>query len=88
MSKISSNTKSNRLTLKNCVCNRKYKLAIKKATKNYLLSVKNDNKGDLHICLINLSLVYQKIDKAVKRRVLHKNTAARKKSRLAKIIKQ
>ena len=34
----------------------------------------------------NLSLAYQAIDKAAKRGVIKKNTAARKKSRLAKLI--
>lgn len=34
-----------------------------------------------------LSLAYQAIDKAAKRGVIKKNTASRKKSRLAKFIK-
>lgn len=36
----------------------------------------------------NLALAYQAIDKAVKRGVIKKNTAARKKSRLAAAIKK
>ena len=36
----------------------------------------------------SLSAAYQAIDKAVKRGVIKKNTAARKKSRLAKSIKK
>jgi len=32
-----------------------------------------------------LSLVYQKLDKAAKRNVIHQNTAARKKSRLSRL---
>ncbi len=35
-----------------------------------------------------MSEAYQKIDKAVKRKVLHANNGARKKSRLAKAVKQ
>lgn len=34
-----------------------------------------------------LSVAYSKIDKAVKRGVLHRNTGARKKSRLARALK-
>ena len=32
-----------------------------------------------------LSLIYQKLDKAAKRNVIHQNTAARKKSRLSRL---
>lgn len=35
-----------------------------------------------------MSLAYSKIDKAVKRGVLHTNTGARKKARLARVLKQ
>lgn len=35
-----------------------------------------------------MNLAYSKIDKAVKRGVLHSNTGARKKARLAKALKQ
>lgn len=34
----------------------------------------------------NLSVAFQAIDKAVKRGVMHKNTAARKKSSLSKMV--
>ena len=35
-----------------------------------------------------MSAAYSKIDKAVKRKVLHRNNGARKKARLAKALKQ
>ena len=35
-----------------------------------------------------LNLAYKKIDKAVKKNLLHKNTGARRKSRVAKLAKQ
>ncbi len=35
-----------------------------------------------------ISAAYSKIDKAVKRRVLHRNNGARQKSRLAKALKK
>nr|YP_009394132.1 ribosomal protein S20 [Rhodomela confervoides]ARW62694.1 ribosomal protein S20 [Rhodomela confervoides] len=89
MPQIRSNVKSHQITLRNRRRNKKYKSAIKIAIKQYLLSVENDKskKENENICQNHLSLVYKKIDKAVKRKVLHKNTASRKKARLAKIIK-
>nr|QCI06050.1 ribosomal protein S20 [Delesseria sanguinea] len=81
MSKNLSAIKRDQLTLRNCSQNKKYKLAIKKSIKRYLLNLK-DNENLLN----NLSIVYQKIDKAVKRGVLHKNKGARIKARLAKRI--
>jgi small subunit ribosomal protein S20 len=38
--------------------------------------------------LVELSAAYQAIDKAAKRGIIKKNTAARKKSRLSKLIKK
>nr|YP_009392683.1 ribosomal protein S20 [Bostrychia tenella]ARW61245.1 ribosomal protein S20 [Bostrychia tenella] len=89
MYKISSTTKNNKITSRNRHRNKKYKLAIKTATKKYLFSIKSYQlkKENLETCLINLSSVYKKIDKAISRKVLHKNTGSRKKSRLAKIIR-
>lgn len=89
MSKISPATKNNKIISRNRRRNKKYKLAIKTATKKYLFSIKNYQlkKESLEVCLINLSSVYKKIDKAITRKVLHKNTGSRKKARLAQIIK-
>nr|YP_009332709.1 ribosomal protein S20 [Membranoptera weeksiae]YP_009332929.1 ribosomal protein S20 [Membranoptera tenuis]AHZ94723.1 ribosomal protein S20 [Membranoptera weeksiae]AKL79185.1 ribosomal protein S20 [Membranoptera tenuis] len=71
--------KRDQLTLRNRSQNKKYKSAIKKSIKRYLLNL-DDNKNLLN----NLSIVYKTIDKAVKRGVLHKNKGARTKARLAK----
>nr|ARW63728.1 ribosomal protein S20 [Chondria sp. (in: red algae)] len=90
---MSSNTKNHQIILRNRNRNKKYKLAIKRAIKKYLLTLHNDevrSHNDVqytNLCLSNLSIVYKRIDKAVKRKVLHRNTAARKKARLAKILK-
>lgn len=88
MSKISSTIKSNKIISRNRHSNKKHKLAIKTAIKKYLFSIKNYQleKEDADICLANLSLAYKRIDKAIKRKVLHRNTGARKKAKLAKII--
>nr|YP_010619276.1 Ribosomal protein S20 [Amplisiphonia pacifica]WAX03289.1 Ribosomal protein S20 [Amplisiphonia pacifica] len=90
MPQTKSHIKNSKVILRNRHLNRKYKLLIKKAIKTYLFSVKNissyNTQENLNICINNLSIVYKTIDKAVKRKVLHKNTASRKKSRLANII--
>nr|YP_009396809.1 ribosomal protein S20 [Ophidocladus simpliciusculus]ARW65995.1 ribosomal protein S20 [Ophidocladus simpliciusculus] len=88
MSQISSTTKKKRITLRNRHRNKRYKLSIKVAIKRYLSSVQSsqNNEKISTICQKNLSLVYKRIDKAVKRKVMHQNTASRKKAKLAKII--
>nr|WMP12262.1 30S ribosomal protein S20 [Laurencia verruciformis] len=87
MSQTSSNIKNNQIILRNRNRNKKYKLAIKKAVKNYLLVLGENNSTNSQVYFNRLSVVYQRIDKAVKRKVLHKNTAARKKGRLARMLK-
>nr|YP_010619664.1 Ribosomal protein S20 [Tayloriella tenebrosa]WAX03677.1 Ribosomal protein S20 [Tayloriella tenebrosa] len=90
MPQTKSHAKNSKIILRNRHLNRKYKLLIKRAIKTYLFSVKDtlsdNSKESLNIRLHNLSIVYKTIDKAVKRKVLHKNTASRKKSKLANII--
>nr|YP_009654370.1 ribosomal protein S20 [Pleurostichidium falkenbergii]QCH39657.1 ribosomal protein S20 [Pleurostichidium falkenbergii] len=91
MPQTKSHIKNSKVILRNRSRNKKYKFAIKKAIKTYLwsveLNVSENSENSLNLCLNNLSLVYQTIDKAVKKRILHHNTASRKKSKLAKILK-
>nr|YP_009394961.1 ribosomal protein S20 [Polysiphonia stricta]ARW63523.1 ribosomal protein S20 [Polysiphonia stricta] len=89
MPQTKSHIKNTQIILRNRSRNKKYKLAVKKAIKSYLVSLKNistDNDADLKESKDKLSLVYKTVDKAVKSKVLHKNNAARKKSRLTKMI--
>nr|YP_009394758.1 ribosomal protein S20 [Polysiphonia elongata]ARW63320.1 ribosomal protein S20 [Polysiphonia elongata] len=92
MPQTKSQIKNIKIILRNRNNNRKYKLAVKQAIKKYLVSTKdishNKNQSDIIICKNNLSSVYKKIDKAVNKNVLHKNTASRKKARLAKLLSQ
>lgn len=89
MNKNLSALKRNKIALRNRYYNKKYKTSIKNSIKKFLFSISNTNVEDINSINIsnNLSTVYQKIDKAVKRGVLHKNKAARKKSRLVKMMK-
>ena len=62
-----------------------WKSSIKTATKKALELAKGEDKEALNTAL---SKVYQLCDKAVVKGILHKNTAARKKSRLTLAIKK
>ena len=75
---------------RNRLRNKAYKSAIKTLTKNYLSAVDSysaeptpENMDSVNQAM---SEAYSKIDKAVKRNVLHRNNGARKKSRLAKVL--
>ena len=57
------------------------KTNLKKTTKKYLLSVSQKNVAEAQA---NLKVLFKKIDKAAKRNILHKNTAARRKSHFTK----
>ncbi len=77
---------------RNRLRNKSYKSAIKTLMKKTLLSVEsyaaNPNDEALAVVNQNLASAYSKIDKAVKKHVLHRNNGARKKARLAKALKQ
>jgi small subunit ribosomal protein S20 len=62
-----------------------FKSSIKTAVKKALTLATEGNKEDLAAAISN---VYKLCDKAVSKGVLHKNTAARKKSRLVLAIKK
>lgn len=64
---------------KNRLRNTAFKTSIKTAVKKVLELAKAEDKEALNTAM---SKVYQLCDKAVSKGILHKNTAARKKSRL------
>jgi len=86
MRKNLSAVKKNQITIRNRKRNKIYKSSIKTSTKKYLYNIENRHLCNIVDLSTSLSLVYQKIDKAVKRGILHKNKAARKKAALAKMI--
>ena len=57
------------------------KTDLKKSTKKFLASVKDKKADDAKS---DLNVLFKKLDKAAKRNILHKNTAARRKSRFSK----
>ena len=59
------------------------KTDLRKTIKKFLLAVATKNTQEAGT---NLKIVYKKLDKAAKRNVLHKNTAARRKSRYSRLL--
>jgi small subunit ribosomal protein S20 len=59
------------------------KTDIKKTSKKFLASVQ---KKDVAQAQSNLNLMYKKLDKAIKRNLIHRNTAARRKSRFSRLV--
>lgn len=88
MSKNLSAVKKTRIAARNRFSNKVYKSNIKTLTKKYLNCLKNLESNNQDKQLEYLSAVYSKIDKAVKKGVLHKNNGARKKSMLTKMMKK
>nr|YP_009257536.1 ribosomal protein S20 [Coeloseira compressa]ANH09619.1 ribosomal protein S20 [Coeloseira compressa] len=88
MSKNLSAFKKVQISLRNRARNKVYKSSIKTLIKKYTLNLQNNTTADISYHKLNLSAAYHRIDKAVKRGVLHKNNAARKKAHLARAMKK
>jgi len=72
--------------------NKSYKSSVRTLMKKYFTAVEAysaDPKPEaMELVNERMNEAYSKIDKAIKRNVLHKNNGARKKSRLAKALKK
>jgi small subunit ribosomal protein S20 len=77
---------------RNRLRNKSYKSAVKTLMKKYFQAVEayaaNPSEEQMSTVQQTMSAAFSKIDKAVKRNVLHTNNGARKKSRLAKALKK
>jgi len=89
---IKSALKRIEIAERNRLSNKSYKSAVRTLTKNYLQAVEaysaNPSEETLTEAQSRLAAAYSKIDKAVKRQVLHRNNGARKKAGLARVLKQ
>ena len=83
MANIKSAKKRVLIAEANRVRNVAFKTSIKTAVKKALALATGEDKDALNSAV---SKVYQLCDKAVSKGILHKNTAARKKSRLTKAV--
>lgn len=82
---IKSAKKRTRTASKAAVRNRKTKRSLKEAVKSFQSAL--SGAGDKKKANDNLSKAQSNIDKALKKNVIHKNKAARKKRQLAKAAK-
>lgn len=77
---------------RNQLRNKTYKSAVKTLMKKYFTAVDtyaaNPTPESRQEVMSHMAAAYSKIDKAVKRGVLHQNNGARKKSRLAQTLKR
>ena len=91
MANSKSAIKRIRTAERNRLRNKTYKSAIKTLTKRYFSAVETytaePTPENMETVKQSMSAAYSKIDKAVKRKVLHRNNGARKKSRIAKAMK-
>ena len=90
MANSKSAIKRIRTSERNRLRNKAYKSSLRTLTKKYLGAVEeytaNPTPENLETAKQSMSAAYSKIDKAVKRKVLHRNNGARKKSKIAKAL--
>lgn len=79
MPRIKSAIKRVKITAKRTLRNRHIKSTVRTAVRGFRSSLENSDNAEL-----KLRAAVREIDKAVSKGVLHRNTAARKKSRLTK----
>lgn len=90
MVKNLSSVKRVQVGSRNNMRNKNYKSVIKTMTRKLLLELDNRSSNDnfnSNRLNVLIAQVYSKIDKAVKKGVMHKSSAARKKSILANRLK-
>ncbi|MEL6350615.1 MAG: 30S ribosomal protein S20 [Cyanobacteria bacterium J06627_28] len=91
MANTKSAIKRIRVAERNRLRNKAYKSAVKTLTKRYQESLEtlssNPSDENSKLAQERMSAAVSKIDKAVKRGVLHRNAGARRKSRLARDFK-
>ena len=88
MNKKQKNRKLVKQNKRNRMINRRYSSTIKSLSKLFLSKIKTSGSSLEEESDVNqiVNRVYSVIDKAVKKGVIHKNTAARKKSRIGKLL--
>lgn len=92
MANIKSAIKRVSIAERNRLRNKSYKSAVRTLMKKYLSSVEaygaNPSPEQMQEVEKAMAAAYSKIDKAVKRGVLHANNGARKKARLSRALKR
>lgn len=88
MANIKSSEKRIQISERNRIKNRLYKSTVRTMYKKSMLSIENYNESEKENISNLISLTYSKIDKAVKKGVIHINAGASKKSSLCKAFKK
>ena len=88
MTKNLSAMKKYQISLRNNIRNRHYRSTIKTLIKKTLLEINDAESTNYEQAHLFLSQTYSKIDKAVKKGIIAKNNAARKKSILSSKLKK
>ena len=92
MANSKSAIKRIRTAERNRLRNKAYKSAIRTLTKKYFSAVEvytaDPSSENMDEAKQAMSAAYSKIDKAVKRKVLHRNNGSRKKARIARVLKK
>ncbi len=91
MANIKSAIKRVQIAERNRLRNKAYKSAVRTLMKKFMISVEkyttNPSPEQMQEIQERMNQAFSKIDKAVKRGVLHRNNGARKKSRLSRALK-
>ena len=91
MANSKSALKRIKIAERNRLRNKSYRSAVRTLMKKYFQAVEeyaaSPTEENKTVVEQRMSAAYSKIDKAVKRSVLHRNNGARKKARLAKAMK-
>lgn len=92
MANSKSAIKRIRTSERNRLRNKAYKSSLRTLTKKYFGAVETytaePTPENMEAVNQTMSAAYSKIDKAVKRNVLHRNNGARKKARIARTLKK
>ncbi|MBF2035552.1 MAG: 30S ribosomal protein S20 [Leptolyngbyaceae cyanobacterium T60_A2020_046] len=92
MANIKSAIKRIQISERNRLRNKSYKSAVKTLTKRYLAALESYAASPSPEAMVTvqqeMSVVFSKIDKAVKRGVYHPNMGARRKSSLSRALKR
>ena len=73
---------------RNRLRNKAYKSSIRTIYKKCFIAINNIDENNMDSVNSLLSLSYSKLDKAVQKKIMHKNAAASKKATLAKALKK
>ena len=73
---------------RNQLRNRAYKSTIRTIYKKCLIAINSTDEDNMDSVNSLISLSYSKLDKAVQKKMMHKNAAASKKATLAKAVKK